>query len=518
VRVVVFLHFYQPPNQQYDILDRVVNECYRPVVRGLLDRPAAKIVVNISGGLTQLLLDNKYDDVVNGMKRLIEGGQVEFTDSAKFHAFLPLLPEREVVRQIKKNSEVNRKVFGNLYNPSGFFPPELAVNDCLIKTVSKLGYKWIAVPEVAYGSGPPLSDRLFRDTKTGITVFFRNKRVSALILSALARSADDLIRETRDLSEHNKYFFTVMDAETFGHHRIGHEKLLFEILDSEDIKAVTASDLLMEDFKYEGVNIRASTWTNEEQDFWLDKERKKATESKSYILWKDPDNPIHKLQWEFVDLCINTITSVRYKNAGSRISGWKKARQKLDIALASDQFWWASAKPWWSLEMIESGAYDLKDVIFTLNPDTNIKKKAEKLYQNIIAQAFEWQRTGYIRKRHLESSATHMKDPFNKRAPAEWYNQVILEFEDEMKKAAGKREFEKAIKWRDALIKLNLGTDIYDVLHVVDELWTARQIPSVKPFLSHNWEEFSEYAKGQFRDVKSREEFLEWAQKRFSRS
>jgi hypothetical protein len=178
-----------------------------------------------------------------------------------------------------------------------------------------------------------------------------------------------------------------------------------------------------------------------------------------------------------------------------------KARALLDMAISSDQFWWASAKPWWSLEMIEQGAYGLKAVLITLEPDSISAKEAEVLYRAILDQAFDWQRSGYIRKKHLENSGTYMKEPFNKRAPAEWYNQIILEFEDEMTRAATKREFEKAIKWRDALIKLKNGTDIYDVLHVVDELWAARNIPQLKPFVEHKPEELSEFSRDYFRPL-----------------
>lgn len=516
MKIINLLHFYQPPNQQYDILDRIVNESYRPILKGLVDRPLARVVINISGGLTQLLIDNKYDDVLERLKLLIDREQIEVADSAKYHAFLPLLPRDELIRQIEQNNKLNKDVFGSRYNPKGFFPPELAVSNEVVKVVSDLGYEWLAAPELAYGGGFLRYDKLYKDSRTGVGVFFRNKRVSAMILAATVRSAEDLYNETKDLQDTQKYFFTVMDVETFGHHRVGHERLLFEILDYRGFETITVSDLLLENFDSEEVDIRASTWTNEEQDFWLDKERKKTTEAKSYILWKDPSNPIHKLQWELVDLCVETINSPEYNDDNKVDAKWKLARNKLDIALASDQFWWASAKPWWSLEMIESGAYALKDVILTLDPDSKLKGKVDLLYRQILSHAFEWQRTGYIRKKHLEDSTTHMKEPFSKRAPAEWYNQIVLEFEDEMMKAAEKRDYEKAIKWRDALTKLKLGTDIYDVLHVVDELWSARQIPSVKPFLLHDWDELSAFAKKYFKDVKEREEFVKWARKRSS--
>jgi hypothetical protein len=185
----------------------------------------------------------------------------------------------------------------------------------------------------------------------------------------------------------------------------------------------------------------------------------------------------------------------------------------LDYALASDQYWWASAKPWWSLEMIEQGAYQLKSVVEKLNKPALIKK-ADDLYRKILDLAFEWQRSGYIRQRHLEDSDTFMSKPFKDRTPPEWYNQIILEFEDEMRRAAEKEEYEKAIKWRDAVLKLRRGTDRFDVLHVVNELWTARNIPAVKPFLTHEWEEFRQFAKDAFLQANTKEEFEKWKAER----
>ncbi len=509
------LHFYQPYNQQMDILDRIVHESYLPLIKGFLDRPNAKAIVNINGGLLNLLQEHGYEEVLQGLKTLLDRGQMEFTGSAMYHAFLPLLPEAEIKRQIMLNDEKQRHCFGDSFSPIGFFSPEMAVSDTVLEIVSGLGYKWIAAPQVAFGPSLPDLKSIYRDEKTGLSVFFRNKRVSSLILSAVTRSAKDLIEETQDIQCDNCYWFTVMDAETFGHHRVRHERFLFELLDSKRFDTCTAKDLLELSYQQIDVSLRPSTWTNEEQDFWLEKEGKKEeTTAKSFVLWKDPENPIHKLQWEFVDFVISEVDAVVEASQGSV----GEARHKLDIALASDQFWWASAKPWWSLEMIEQGAYMLKDVIYTLSASEELRKKADNFYRKILDQAFEWQRTGYIRKKHLENSKTFMQKSFGERTPPEWYNQIILEFEDEMNKASQSKDFEKAIKWRDALEKLKSGLDIYDVLHVVDELWSARSIPEVKPFLKHKWEEFSNFAKGQFRDEQGnlglgKDSFENWGSK-----
>jgi hypothetical protein len=516
--LVTVLHFYQPYNQQEDILDRIVHESYLPLIRGLLERPQSKIVINVNGVLLRLLDEFGHQEVLFGMKELLERDQVEFTGSAMYHPFLPLLPLEEIARQIHLNSETCRHFLGHSFNPTGFFPPELAVNSKTLGAISDLGYAWVLAPQVAGGSKPPCPDRTFVDTASGLSVLFRNKRVSSLILSAIARNVSTLITEAQDLFESQKYWVTVMDAETFGHHRVGHEKLFFEILDSPKFELIGAGALLDRGLEVENLSLRPSTWTNEEQDFWLDKNQSRATASKSFILWKDPDNPIHKLQWDFVEFVLKEVKEFFDKN----IPVWKAAREKLDIALASDQFWWASTNPWWSLEIVEQGAFMLKDVILTLftgNGDTKsgfVRATASDFYRAILDRAFEWQRSGYIRKKHLSNSATFLKKPFQNRTPAEWYNQIVLEFEDEMQKSATNREFERAIKWRDALIKLRNGMDMYDVLHVVDELWTARHIPSVKPFLEHNWEEFTDFSKDNFRsrageqDKLTAAEFEDW--------
>ncbi|OGC45309.1 hypothetical protein A2V49_02080 [candidate division WWE3 bacterium RBG_19FT_COMBO_34_6] len=504
MKIALLLHFYQPYSQQKDILDRVVNESYRPLFKGLLANPRAKIIVNIAGTLTKLLMDNHYQDVIEDIKILAEKGQIEFTESSVYHAFLPLIPEKEIERQIEQNRLLNKKLIGNLYNPVGFFSPEMALNDKIFKIASKLGYKWMPASHLASIDGQYEPNFFYKHDKYDLNIFFRNKRVSSLILSAQVRDAQSLIDETRDLHESEKYWFCVMDAETFGHHRVGHEKVLFDILRNSFFDPVTISELLKEVLETKTVNLRDCTWTNEEQDFHL------KGRVNSFVLWKDPTNPIHRMQWKLTDFVIKNVNNYVDKKDPKYIT----ARSMLDKAIASDQYWWASAKPWWSLEMIESGAYSLKSVLEKLYGNNEKYLNAEKLYRQIMDKAFYWQRSGLIRKRHLQNSNTFMKEPFKVRAPKEWYNQIILEFEDEMNKASQKRDFEKAVKWRDAILKLDLGTDIYDVLHVVDELWSARDLPQVKPFLEHNWDELSDFAKKYLFDVKTEGELNEWKKRK----
>jgi len=491
-----FLHFYQPYNQQLDILERVVNESYRKILSGLIAYPKAKITININAGLTELLAKNGYIDVVRQIKELAERGQIEFTGGVKYHPFLPLLPEAEIKRQIELNNKTNKKYFGRAWQPKGFFSPELAYSKKVAKIVKQAGFNWIIAEELANPNKEDFSKIYSVKDLPDFKIILRDKRVSVLILSAIVRSFKSFLQETGKAEiKKNRYLLTVMDAETFGHHRPGLETLLFEIYQNKKIPQLFLSELVEEFKTTKSIEPRESTWSSEEQDFWLNKEKKH-----SFTLWFHPENPIHQKQWDFTYFVIDLVNTLNKK-----AFWYKEVREKLDQALQSDQFWWASAKPWWSLEMIEQGAYILKQVVFSIpNISFSKKKKAEQYYQEIIDLAFSWQRTGKIRQAYRQAMDTVRKRPYKKRVFAGQFNSMILEFEDQMNKAIKAQEFEKAIKWRDAIYKLKSGADVYDVLHVVDDLRQVRYLPSLKDFWEYSSEDFSEFAQKHFIDFKKK--------------
>jgi hypothetical protein len=522
MKLAMLLHFYQPNRQEEDILDRIVHECYLPLTRGMLERPNIKMTANLSGVLVQQLINHGYDEVIENFRMLGSRGSLSFTGSAMYHALLPLLPVDEISRQLFAHAELNNKVFGSAYSPSGFFSPEMAINDAVLKVIAEKDFSWTAVSELSFdsqedlalgGTGTLRRDCIYEDSITGIKVFPRQKRVSSLILSALCRTSADVQKETQDIHGEG-YWFCAMDAETFGHHRIGHARLLFDMMDDSFFDFVSVDDLLSDSsFSTCATVVRPSTWTNQEQDFWLDDAMTTKTFGKSFILWKDPENPIHTKQWELTHYVIGLVRD--YPNKDS--AAYKKARALLDSAEASDQYWWASAKPWWSLELVVLGAFSLKGVLQALGVSDKEMQRAEELYREIIDLVFTWQRTGYVRKVHLAVASDHMKVPFKDRTPPEWFNQIVLEFELQMNEAAARYDFEKAVKWRDSLYKIKTGGDKYDFMHVVDELWTAHRRSNlswgeteVKPFLKHTWDEFSDFSKDHFRCVSSREEFEKW--------
>lgn len=130
------LHIYQPPNQKKEVLTKVVDESYAKILDILEGRPKIKINLNICASLTEQLIESGFRRIIERIKKLAERKQIELVGSAKYHPILPLLPKKEVIRQIKLNENLNQKYFGKIWRSRpkglsraesrGFFLPELA--------------------------------------------------------------------------------------------------------------------------------------------------------------------------------------------------------------------------------------------------------------------------------------------------------------------------------------------------------------------------------------------------------
>jgi len=432
-----FLHFYQPPTQKKIWVDRITTEAYRPVLKGLLGHPSARVTFNINGVLLDLWEEFGHKDVIEMVGQLLNKKQIELTGSAKFHPLLPKIPVEEIKRQIELNALTINKYFGD-YQPKGFFPPEMAYDAVVAKAAQEMGFSWIIAEELSCPSRVQY-DRIYQEQETGITLFFRERETSYKILSGQLGTGKLFLDELGDRVDKNEYLLTGMDGETFGHHRPGMDRALMELLSLEAVPTVLISELPEKFPQVERVEPRPSTWALMEKDL-----EKKIP----FARWDDPDNEIHKMQWELTELAIKTVRDS--KDPG-------KAREMLDRAIHSDQFWWASARPWWSLEMIERGAFELKEAVLTTSDAADeAKKKAQELYYSIITTGFAWQRSGKVEEMaQSEDEEVRMHtDASLPGLPKEEVKKMMTHLEEELKEVTGNREFERAALLRDRIKEL----------------------------------------------------------------
>ncbi|MBI4276271.1 hypothetical protein HY629_00315 [Candidatus Uhrbacteria bacterium] len=439
-----FLHIYQPPNQKRYWVDKVTEESYRRILRELERAPRAKMTMNMSACLGELLVRYGHHDVIRSLQKLMARGQLELTGSAKYHPFLPKLPTHEVERQIDLNVKTLRKILGPVYAPRGFFPPEMAVTPTLARTIARLGYTWVIADEAAFPGNTLDTTTVYTVKGTRLAIFFRERSMSFKILSAQLGTGSLLLRDLGDRLTKNEYMLTAMDGETFGHHRLGLEKLLFDIYRSSALTTVTLSHVLEIFSKRTVVTPLPSSWALLHKDL-----AKKAPFSR----WDDRTNAIHRSQWQLTALAIRAVHQALRR--GDRAT---KARNLLDAALHSDQYWWASAKPWWSLENIEAGAFDLLTAVRAIPRVSHATlARAKDFYDRIIFTGFRWQRAGIVdalvREHYDEEVAERLDTTVPTMRTAE-FKRIVDHLRDQMRAAAKDEEYDRAQQFKKRILEL----------------------------------------------------------------
>jgi len=352
------LHIYQPPTQSKEILERINSTCYLPLFRLLDQHEHIKTTLNISGVLLELLEQWNHEETIQLIRKLVFKGNVEIVGTAKFHPLLPIIPEKEVSRQIQLNQETNLKHFGR--DGKGFFSPELAINENILKIIKKLGYQWAIVSGI--GSQPEkwVTNKT-QKTPDGLTVFYRDDVISNKIafnkITAEKFVQDILVNGTLGstlTASSDEFLITAMDGETFGHHIAQYEKTFLEqvyllIEEEEKVNSVFISELI-DIFPDGGVTIpRSSSWSTTGKDM---------ASGVYFPLWNHPSNPVHKVlnkMSKSLDRIIS-LCDKNYKKNTIDENYYLTARHYYDRSLYSCSSWWASMRPSWSPILIFKGA------------------------------------------------------------------------------------------------------------------------------------------------------------------
>jgi predicted glycosyl hydrolase (DUF1957 family) len=362
-----FLHIYQPPTQDQKILDQVLHESYLLIIDLLKKYPNLKITLNISGSLLEKLHHNRQNTFINQLKPFVKKGRVELVGSAMYHPILPLIPEKEIIRQIQLNEKIGREVFGTLYKPQGFFIPEMAYSKKVADSIKKAGYKWIILDEIH--SNKALDNKVkYKIKNNGLIVIFRDRRFSKSF------PPESLIKNLTQIK--NEYIITAHDGEMYGHWHKDDRNYYKKAFTHPEIKMITASEYLSKLKKTRYIEVRKASWESTKEEL---------QKNLPYALWNDPQKMVHKLLWKLENFAMKTVE----KN--KKDVGYKWARIHLDRGLASCIWWWASErKPdalspiTWHPSEIEKGAQELLNSVRSLKSiHVASRLQAEKLFNNL---------------------------------------------------------------------------------------------------------------------------------------
>lgn len=373
-----FLHLYQPANSDNYIIAEALHKSYLRLVRLLEENPKTKMTFNISGCLLERLVEIGEKDFITRIDKLIKNKQLELVGSASYHAFLPLIPKEESLRQIKENEEILFKYFGNGLKLSGFFLPEMAFTNELADVAKDCGYKWLILDEVSACCKSENFDlsRPFIDKRSGLTVILRSRKFSR------AYPPDEIVKilSSNNEAENKQTIISATDGELYG---LRHEDPTAELeMIAANEKVVSQNiSAFIESFDkkdFQEIELRDSSWESEEVDI---------LKGQAFALWSKKGNKIHKNLWRLTNFVLSLDD--KYKNDKS----YEWFRWHLKRGMASCTYWWASAHDFssdfgpytWNPDTVERGAGDLIRAVRSLeNPiSKNDKLKAEKYYLKI---------------------------------------------------------------------------------------------------------------------------------------
>lgn len=367
----MLLHFYQPPTQELRITKSVLETCYLPLLKMLSGKSGFGLTLDISGSLMVQLEQSGADEFFDQIKKLIADGKAEIVNSAMYHPLMPITPKDVLERQIVKNSQTLKDLFG-VESTSGFFPPELAVNK---ETLGIVKSNYIFVDENA--PEPKSGEQMSIAKLDGKYLLINNRQVGEMFRSYPEKlSVETVVNLIQKSSSEENLIVSANDAELFGHHYAERLQVLADLLDSKEIKFITASEAID---KFSG-NVK--TLSGIKDSTWQD--------CQNFDLWNK-----NILQEEYLEL----LKTVYMLTKGS-LEG--VAEDLLDQAYSSCYLYWLSNWPWWHPDLVGTGAGNLIKCVRMSNIDNQKKAQAEEAYHVFLNKMWQYHWSGKVEAKYKE--------------------------------------------------------------------------------------------------------------------
>ncbi len=370
MKIALLLHLYQPVTQSEEVFRRVYAESYSPLLKKIAKAKDFRVSLDLSLSLLEQMDRYGYSEWFADLKELIKLEKVEIVGSAAYHPLLSKLPKNIIEKEIILNEYGLGYYLGSheslegdpsilIKNLSGFFPPEVAVSERVLSIVDDLGYKWMIIDEstIPFDLNYQHKHGVYQFKDYSAKLVCRNRSFSNMLSFKRDLNVEEIIDSLKFFQANERSFAVVMDGEFFGHHYADGFLVFDKLLEAGKTLGVTfctVSEYVEDDNCLLLKELLESTWGASDEDM---------SSNNPYPMWCDPNNDIHRKQWELIDTILGSysheafMTEVEeyttlpvWKTEGlSQISNTvlrgKVARDILLLkSLHSDQFWWASKK------------------------------------------------------------------------------------------------------------------------------------------------------------------------------
>ncbi len=147
VLFVMGLHSHQPVGNFDFVFEQATKDCYHPFLEVLARYPKIRMSLHYSGVLLEWLRLRRPETFAL-LVRLVESGQVEMMGGGFDEPILVMLPERDQVGQMKKQSDYLARHFG--VRPEGMWLTERVWETGLVKTIAEAGLRYTALDDTHF--------------------------------------------------------------------------------------------------------------------------------------------------------------------------------------------------------------------------------------------------------------------------------------------------------------------------------------------------------------------------------
>jgi alpha-amylase len=142
VNLVLCLHMHQPVGNLPEVVDRIVQEVYRPVIGVLEKHPGVSVNLHISGSLLEML-SARHADLIQKIKELLKTGRVEMLSGGFFEPVLVEWSEEDRDGQLTKMAAWLKEKLG--VEPFGAWLAEGVWGPSLCGALSRAGLQYAPV-------------------------------------------------------------------------------------------------------------------------------------------------------------------------------------------------------------------------------------------------------------------------------------------------------------------------------------------------------------------------------------
>lgn len=217
---IFVIHFHQPVGQLGEVLERLFENSYKPLMNTLM-KYRAPVALHFSGPLL-LYAKEHYPDFLELIRKSGDLGFPEFVGGAYSEAILPLIPIEDRVEQVRKYNELFRKLIGD-YPLKGFWLPERFWDQTIPSVISRFGYEYVFVDDqLLYSKGMKWGDSKYlwvtEDSGKPLKLFFIDTEIRYKLPWSPIPEVVEYITRISGL-EGRPYVLWGSDAEKFGEWR-----------------------------------------------------------------------------------------------------------------------------------------------------------------------------------------------------------------------------------------------------------------------------------------------------------